>query len=148
MTGSVSEAPTFAHRLCEATNSHDVERVVDCFTEGYVNENPTHPSRSFVGRDQVRRNWKQIFASVPDLEALVVRSHQVDDLCWSEWEMRGTRVDGSRHLLRGVMVFTVTVTVTVTGDRARGVRFYLEPVEHRDGDADAALEQILARSPR
>lgn len=32
-----------------------------------------HPERGFTGRDQVRRNWEQIFAAVPDVTAEVVR---------------------------------------------------------------------------
>jgi len=131
---------TFADRVCEATNSHDVERVVGCFTEDYVNETPAHPARGFRVRDQVRHNWTQIFAAVPDLEAEVVRSDRTGDTVWSEWEMRGTRQDGARHLMRGVMIFTVA------GDRARGVRFYLEPVEEDGVDADTAVQQTLGKA--
>lgn len=130
---------TFASRLCEATNSHDVERVVECFTEDYLNETPAHPARGFRGRNQVRRNWTQIFAAVPDIEAEILRSDQVGDTVWSEWEMRGTRTDGMRHLARGVMIFTVA------GDCAREVRFYLEPVEQNGDDANTAVQQALTK---
>lgn len=140
MTRIVQEARTFADRVCEATNSHDIERVVDCFTADYVNETPAHPARGFRGRVQVRRNWTQIFAAVPDIEAEILRSHQVEDTVWSEWEMRGIRKDGDRHLMRGVMIFTVS------GDRARAVRFYLEPVELDGVDADTAVQQTLAQA--
>jgi ketosteroid isomerase-like protein len=74
---------------------------------------------------------------VPDIETEVLRSHQAGDTVWSEWEMRGTRTDGAQHLMRGVMIFTVS------GERARRVRFYLESVTQHDGDADAALQQTL-----
>ena len=43
---------------------------------------------------------------------------------WSEWEMRGTRLDGEAHLMRGVMRFAVA-----DDGRASAVRFYLEPVD-------------------
>lgn len=140
MTRTGQEPGTFADRLCEATNSHDIERVVDCFTEDYVNETPAHPASGFRGRDQVRRNWTQIFAVVPDIEAEVLRSHQAGDTVWSEWEMRGVRKDGARHLMRGVMIFTLS------GDRARAVRFYLEPVEQHGVDADTALQHTLTQA--
>ena len=130
---------TFTDRVCGATNSHDVERIVECFTEDYLNETPAHPARGFRGRDQVRRNWAQILAAVPDLEAEVVRTDQVGDTVWSEWEMRGTRRDGARHLMRGVMIFTVV------GDRASRVRFYLEPVEENGVDADTAVRHTLTQ---
>lgn len=128
---------TFTDRLSAATNSHDIERVIGCFTEDYLNETPLHPSRSFSGRDQVRRNWTQIFAGVPDIETTVLRSDQVGDQVWSEWEMRGTRLDGAPHLMRGVMRFTVV------GDQASAVRFYLEPVDTTGPDADESVRQLL-----
>jgi hypothetical protein len=39
--------------------------------------------------------------------------------------------------MRGVMIFIVS------GERAREVRFYLEPVEQHGVDADGALHQTL-----
>ena len=65
MTHTQPELRTFAHRVSAAANSHDIDRVVGCFTEDYRNETPVHPSRGFVGREQVRRNWTRIFAAVP-----------------------------------------------------------------------------------
>ncbi|WP_328989014.1 nuclear transport factor 2 family protein [Kribbella sp. NBC_01245] len=134
---AAEQLQTFAHRVSAAANSHDIDKVVECFTEDYVNESPVHPARSFRGREQVRRNWTQIFATVPDITTKVLRSHQDGELVWSEWEMRGTRLDGVEHLMRGVMLFTVE------GDRARAVRFYLEPVDQADLDADQAVQQLL-----
>ena len=55
-------------RLCAATNAHDLDGIVGCFAEDYRNETPVHPARGFVGREQVRRNWQQIFAFVPDVD--------------------------------------------------------------------------------
>jgi ketosteroid isomerase-like protein len=141
MTQSADEFATFADRVAAATNSHDIEAVVACFADDYLNEAPVHPARSFRGRDQVRRNWTQIFASVPDIEVTVLRADQVDDQVWSEWEMRGTRVDGVPHLMRGVMRFTVE------GEEATAVRFYLEPVDVQDVDTDESVRQLLT-SPR
>ena len=137
MTRAPESYATFAHRVSAAANSHDIERVVECFTEDYFNETPVHPSRNFRGRDQVRRNWTAIFAAVPDIETRVVRADQVGDQVWSEWEMSGTRVDGERHLMRGIMLFTVR------GEQASGVRFYLEPVDPGDQSADEAVTEIL-----
>jgi ketosteroid isomerase-like protein len=137
MTHADQQYATIAQRLCAAVNAHDLDRVVACFTEDYLNETPAHPSRGFRGRDQVRRNWTQIFATVPDIAATVRRADQVGDAVWSEWEMRGRRVDGVEHLMRGVMLFTVV------GDLVAAVRFYLEPVDSDAADADAAVRQLL-----
>ena len=60
---------TMVEQLERATNAHDLEALVECFAEDYENETPLHPARSFRGREQVRRNWTQIFAFVPDLHA-------------------------------------------------------------------------------
>lgn len=67
-------AQAMVDRLLRATNDHDVDAVAACFAEDYENEMPVHPARSFRGREQVGRNWEQIFAFVPDLRAEVRRS--------------------------------------------------------------------------
>src|SRR3954468_12032316 len=94
-------------RLLNATNAHDLDAVVDCFAEDYRNDTPVHPRRSFDGRAQVRSNWEQIFAAVPDITASVIASAVQGDVVWSEWEMRGSRRDGAQHLMRGVIIFGV-----------------------------------------
>lgn len=62
------------------------------------------------------------------------------DTIWSEWEHRGTRPDGTPFLMRGVMIFGVADGV------ASWMRFYLEPVAHQDGEANAAVRRDLAPS--
>jgi ketosteroid isomerase-like protein len=137
MGGSVREdAGAWVERLCRATNDHDLEVLVGCFAPDYVNETPVHPARGFRGRDQVRRNWEQIFAAVPDLTA-TVRWTADGPTVWSEWEMRGTRHDGTTHLMRGVVLFGVE------HDEARWARFYLEPVEEGGGGIDEAVRRSV-----
>jgi ketosteroid isomerase-like protein len=87
-------------RLVQATNDHDLDGLVACFAEDYANETPVHPGRSFRGRTQVRQNWEQIFAFVPDLTAKVISSTIADETAWTEWEMTGTRRDGTAHQMR------------------------------------------------
>ena len=130
----------FALALRDAANSRSVERVVDCFAENYRNQTPAHPGRGFTGRDQVRRNWNQIFAGVPDHTATLIASTQDADVVWTEWEMRGTRVDGTPHLMCGPIVFTVRDGL------ATAARFYLEPIDDPtgSGDADAAIQRLLS----
>src|SRR5437660_11130001 len=104
----MSPAEAMVERLVRATNGHDVEAVAACFAEDYENETPVHPGRSFRGREQVRRNWEQIFAFVPDLRAEVTRSAIDDETAWTEWEMTGTRRDGTVHQMRGTVLFGVS----------------------------------------
>jgi hypothetical protein len=88
----------------------------------------------------VRSNWTRIFATVPDLAARVLATAASPDGVWTEWEMSGRRVDGADHVMRGVIIFEVDAEQ----HRARAARFYLEPVDHGELDADAAVEKILA----
>jgi ketosteroid isomerase-like protein len=127
-------------RLRDATNAHDLDALVDCFAEDYRNDTPAHPRRNFDGRAQVRSNWEQIFAAVPDVRASVIASVVDGDVIWSEWEMRGTRRDGAQHVMRGVIIFGVR------GDEAAWARFFLEPVDPGDDDATAAVRQIVGAS--
>ena len=125
-------------KLLGATNAHDLEAIVACFAPDYRNETPAHPSRSFAGRDQVRRNWEQILGFVPDIHATILRSSVQDEVVWSEWEHRGTRRDGTPHLMRGVIIFGVE------RDAIAWARFYLEPVQEGGGDVSHAVRTQVA----
>src|SRR6266576_2834079 len=133
MDTRTSSGLALAGRLHDAVNRHDLDAMVGCFAADFVNETPAHPARSFRGRQQVRKNWAQIFAAVPNLEADMVDSAIRGDTIWTEWEMRGTRLDGAPHLLRGVSIFKVA------DEAFTSVRFYLEPVEQAGAGIDAAL---------
>ena len=96
-----------------------------------------HPARGFVGREQVRRNWEQLFGGIPDLHGTVTARAVAPDGVWTEWEMRGTRRDGVVHLMRGVVIFAVT------GAEIAAARFYLEPVDVDTGGVDAAIDRLV-----
>jgi len=139
MDTRTSSGLAIATRLHDAVNGHDLDAMVGCFAPDFVNETPAHPARSFRGRDQVRKNWAQIFAAVPNLEADMIDCASEGDTVWTEWEMRGTRIDGAHHLMRGVSIFKVV------DDAFASVRFYLEPVEQGSGGVDAAVRSVLGR---
>ncbi len=134
------EGASVLDRLIDATNAHDLEAIVACFAPGYHNDTPVHPARSFTGREQVQRNWEQILNCVPDIHATVSRLSVQDDVVWSEWEQRGTRRDGTPHLMRGVIIFGVE------SDAIAWARFYLEPVQEAGDDVDHAVRAQVARS--
>jgi ketosteroid isomerase-like protein len=127
-------------RLVGATNEHHLDALVACFADDYRNETPAHPARSFQGQEQVRRNWEQIFAFVPDLRANVLEAVIDGDTAWTEWEMTGTRRDGSAHQMRGVIVFGVQ------DDRVQWARFYLEPVDPDSAGVDDAVREQVVRA--
>lgn len=122
-------------RLAGAVNRHDLDAVEACFTPDYRNETPAHPAQGFTGRVQVRRNWEQIFAFVPDITARVLQRCCDGEAVWSEWEMAGTRRDGTAHQLAGVILFGVR------DGRFAWARFYLEPVQADGADVNAAVRQ-------
>ncbi|MEP7105999.1 MAG: nuclear transport factor 2 family protein, partial [Chloroflexota bacterium] len=130
---------SMVERLARAINDHDLDGLARCFAPNYVNETPLHPARSFTGREQVRKNWQAIFAGVPDLEAEVLRCTSDGEVAWPEWEMRGTRRDGSPHLMRGVTV------LGVRDDQIAWARFYLEPVEEGGSGIDATIREAFAQ---
>ena len=124
-------------RLLEAVNAHDLETMVGCFADDYLNETPAHPQRGFRGRGQVRRNWTQIFAGVPDLHARLPRVVVDGDTVWTEWDISGARGDGAAFLMRGVVIFGVTEAAITSA------RFYLEPVEETSGDVNAHTHRVV-----
>ena len=135
--GSVdSQPPQVIDRLLAAINAHELEAMVSCFAEDYTNETPVHPPRGFRGQEQVRTNWSQIFAAVPNIQARVARSSVDGDTLWTEWEIAGDRADGARFLMRGVVIFSVA------DDTIASARFYLEPVEDTSGDVDAHTRRV------
>jgi ketosteroid isomerase-like protein len=137
MRGATTEVPgELVEGLCRAVNEHDLEALTSCFAVEYRNETPAHPARGFEGQSQVRRNWEQIFAAVPDITA-EVRWIADQETVWSEWEMRGTRQDGSPHLMRGVVIFGVD------RGQASWARFYLEPVQEGGADVDEAVRRAV-----
>ena len=135
---SIDDADGVLARLERGSNAHALNALVACFAPDYRNETPAHPARSFTGREQVRRNWEQIFAAIPDLTAKVLRSAVNGDEAWTEWEHRGTRRDGSMHVMRGVVIFGVSNGLLVWA------RFYLEPVQEGSENVDAAVRQQIA----
>jgi ketosteroid isomerase-like protein len=137
--GAMGDAEDMIDRLVGATNRHDADAIAACFAEDYENETPAHPGRGFRGREQVRRNWRQILAAVPDLHAEVLRAAVHDETAWTEWEMIGTRADGTAHHMRGVVVFGVHDGL------AQWARFYLEPVDTSAMTVDEAVRRQVVR---
>ena len=141
MNGS-TDPTSLVRRLAAATNAHDLDALTACFADDYLNETPAHPARGFRGAEQVRRNWAQLFAGIPDLSARILATVGAGDTVWAEWEMSGTRRDGAPHLMRGVIIFGVEAGL------ARSARFYLEPVEGVSGGVDAQISRVAPATPQ
>lgn len=135
---TVSDARAVVRRLQAATNAHDLDALVACFAPDYLSDIPAHPARSFRGSEQVRRNWTQILAGVPDLHSELLRESFDGSVVWSEWEWTGTRRDGAPHLMRG------TTILGIEGDSIAWARFYMEPVVDDGAPVGAAVANVLS----
>ena len=128
--------PGPVRRMVDAANRHDLDAMVAEFSDDYENITPIHPARSFTGRAQVRRNWENLFAGVPNLQLTLYNAETAaDGTVWMEWGNTGIRPDGVPVEMAGVAIFTVRA------DRIAGVHFYLEPVDHGIGDINAAVRE-------
>src|SRR6266480_5622118 len=70
-----------------------------------------------------------------------VCSSDLGELVWSEWEMSGTRRDGTMHQMAGVILFGVR------DGSFSWARFYLEPVQTGGAGVDAAVRRHVRAGP-
>ncbi len=129
-------ATPVSERLRAAMNAHDIDAFVSCFTADYRSVQPAHPDRAFTGRDQVKTNWSAIFEEVPDVRGELVRTVASDGEEWGEWRIWGTRRDGSRMEMRGVIV------AGIRGDQIAWARLYLELLEEGGAGIATAVDRI------
>ena len=122
-------------RLAAAQNAHDIDAMVACFAEDYESEQPVHPDRAFRGSAQVRANWSEIFAGVPDLRAELLGSTVDGDTVWTAWRYTGTQSDGSRFEIAGVII------AGLRDDRIARARLYVEPIEQAGAGIEAAVRE-------
>ena len=136
--GNETDPSAVVQRLRAATNAHDIDAIVACFASDYRNEAPAHPARNFVGNEQVRRNWTKILGAIPDISTEILASAALGNMVWTEWEHRGTRPDGTAHVMRGVVVFGISDGLIASA------RFFLEPLEEASGDVEAAVQRQVS----
>jgi ketosteroid isomerase-like protein len=106
-----------------ALDSHDLDAFVEFFRDDYVGERPRHPGAKISSRGDVRANWAEVIADVPDLRVDVPAAIQDGDKIWSEWRAYGTSRSGAMLELRGVIIFGIEDGLVAWS------RMYLEPVE-------------------
>jgi ketosteroid isomerase-like protein len=111
-----------------AINAHDLEAFLDCFDEDYESEQPLRPERSFRGREGVRRNWSANLARVPDLRWDLLDACFSRDAAWCEWRWHGTRLDGARFDVQGVVIYGIE-----GGRIVRGRLYMGDRPEHTGG---------------
>src|SRR5262249_31933772 len=120
--GTVSRPMACLQRLEQAINHHNLDEMASCLDPNYQSQFPAHPERAFRGHETMRRNWSQIFANVPDIQAALITCITEGVTVCAEWEWKGTTLDGKPYLFRGVTI------QGVPDDRITWVRLYMEPV--------------------
>jgi hypothetical protein len=123
-------------QLIAAMNRHDASAVASFFAADYRSEQPLHPNRGFGGSEQVLANWTSVFEGVPDFFAEQIASCSAEGTVWTEMRWKGTHRDGSPFLMGGVTV------LGVSDDKIAWARLYMEPVEQRGGDIEAAVREL------
>jgi ketosteroid isomerase-like protein len=129
------------NELAAAINDHDVDRAASLFHENYRSDQPAHPDRAFVGRDQMHANWVAMCAGIPDLHVEVLASADDGDVSWNEWLWTGTREDGQPVHVRGVTVFTAHDGLIAAG------RLYMEDVEEAGAGIEEVVRDLAGRRP-
>jgi ketosteroid isomerase-like protein len=133
--------------LIDAVNRHDLDGLVGQFADDVRSDTPAHPARSFVGNDQVRRNWGQILGAIGDLRATIVASTSGPsevaggEVVWVELAFDGHRPDGAPWRMRGV-----TVNQVVDG-QITDVHFYMEPLDEAAADVGASIRGSVGQGP-
>ena len=120
-------------RMLEALSSHDARRFAALFADDYVSVQPAHPDRAFTGSEQVRKNWTEVFAGVPDFHAELVGTSVDGDTLWAEWHWTGTGLD-----MAGVVLFGIRDGLIAWA------RLYVEPVEQGEG-IEAVVREMSGR---
>ena len=124
-------------RQLRALNAHDLDALADCFHEDLHSEDFVHPSQTFDGRDQVKRNWEIVVAQVPDLKADLVGTSVDGDTVWAEWRIYGTHRSGQMLDLRGVTISKVR------DGRIASTRRYLAQLEQGTETVEDAFKRFV-----
>jgi ketosteroid isomerase-like protein len=128
-------------RLLAAVNAHDLRGAASLFHPDYRSEQPAHPARAFVGREQMRANWEAMFTGVPDFRAEICRSVDDGDCTWSEWRWSGSRADGQPFAMSGVTIFRIDGGQIVAG------QLYLEEVEQEAVGIEQTVHDLSGERP-
>jgi len=127
-------ATVVVQRLHAAINRHDLDALMECFTEDVRSEQPTRPERGFRGREELRGYWEQVLGGPGDFHAKLLRSAGTRETAWAEWCWHGQRRDGTPFARAGVTIYGLR------GDRIAWIRLYMEPVQ---GDPATLGEWIM-----
>jgi ketosteroid isomerase-like protein len=97
--------------VLDAFNAHDVDAILEYFTEDCVLDMPRGPAPGglrLVGKEQVRKGFQSRFDGIPDIHYGDERHFVSGDRGVSEWTIRGTQSTGEPIEVRGCDLFEFT----------------------------------------
>ncbi|MFC4535741.1 ester cyclase [Sphaerisporangium dianthi] len=84
----MSDFWTIKHRLCDATNAHALDRILDCYSRDAV---LVTPSGTMEGHEQIAWLYEQFFRGFPDFHLTAwFEAADCDNPAITEWTVTGT----------------------------------------------------------
>ena len=99
----------FLQSFADAFNAHDIKAImshmtVDCVFE--ASAGPDVDGEKFIGQEQVKKAFENVFATFPDAHWGDDRHFIVGERGVSEWKFIGTKTDGTKVEVTGCDLFT------------------------------------------
>ncbi|MGE0611790.1 MAG: nuclear transport factor 2 family protein [Hyphomicrobiales bacterium] len=109
-------------RFAGAWNAHDADALMSMMTDDCVfltamGRDPH--GTEFRGRDAVRAAFQDVWRLFPDAQWLEDKHVVSGSRGFSEWTFHGTDLDGKRHVVRGIDLFTLRDGKIVVKDTFR-----------------------------
>ena len=101
----------FLKSFADAFNAHDITAIMSHMTNDCVFEasaGPDFDGEKFVGQEQVKKAFEDVFATFPDAHWGNARHVISGNRGFSEWVFAGTKPDGTKVEVTGVDLFTFT----------------------------------------
>ena len=99
----------FLQSFADAFNAHDIKAIMSHMTDDCVFEasaGPDADGQSFVGQEQVKKAFEDVFATYPDAQWRNPRHFISGDRGFTEWTFTGTKKDGTKVEVTGCDLFT------------------------------------------
>ena len=107
INNKVSEG--YLQSFADAFNAHDIEAIMSHMTGDCVFEASAGPDvdgQKFIGQEQVKKAFEDVFATFPDARWSNPRHFIVGERGFTEWIFIGTKKDGVKVEVTGCDLFT------------------------------------------
>lgn len=99
----------FLQSFADAFNAHDISAILSHMTADCIFEasaGPDADGQKFIGQDQVKKAFEEVFASFPDARWNHPTHFIAGDRGFTQWTFTGTRADGTSLEVTGCDLFT------------------------------------------